>query len=54
LRATEAAEEAARAEGMSGAAPRTGSITLPPRVIFDAAAIDLDAALAKRRRAAGN
>jgi hypothetical protein len=52
LRATEQAEATAREAGMSDAFPITGSNGLPPRVIFEDAALDLDSAL-KRRRAAG-
>jgi hypothetical protein len=50
-RATQRAAEEARAEGVETAA--TGQIRVPGRIIFSDGALDLDRAIAARRRAAG-
>jgi hypothetical protein len=50
--ATRRAAEEARAEGLETAA--TGQIKIPGRVIFSEDALDLDRAIAARRRAAGS
>jgi hypothetical protein len=51
-RATLRAAAEARAEGVETAA--TGPIQVPGRIIFQDGALDVDRAIAARRRAAGN